>query len=78
MNKIKRVEEETVMKQGKIICVNYHVWYYNIPSRDYRQCTGRLIPMTVLNFILDENNEAITRYQEFDGKLYKRTIYKEH
>ena len=33
--------------------------------------------MTVLNFILDESNEANTKYQEFDGCIYKRTMYQE-
>ena len=76
-SKIRRVEEETVMKDGKITAVNYQVWYHNAPSRDYRQCTQRLIPMTVLNFILNEAVNVTTRYQEFHGCFYKRCTYTE-
>jgi hypothetical protein len=76
-NKIKRVEEEQVMKDGKIIAINYSVWYFNAKRRDYRHGHYKVIPMTVLNFILDESNEAITKYQEFDGNTYKRTMYQQ-
>ena len=76
-NKIKRVEEEQVMKAGKIIGINYTVWYKNGVRRDYRHGHYKVIPMTVLNFIMDESNEARTRYQEFDGNTYKRTMYQQ-
>ena len=75
--KIKRVEEEQVMKAGKIVGINYTVWYKNGIRRDYRKGHYTVIPMTVLNYIMDEGNEAITRYQEFYGCLYKRTMYQQ-
>ncbi len=82
MSKIWRVEEEQIMKAGKIIRTNYTVWYKDengarTARRDYREGQYKAIPMTVLNFILDENNEARTRYQEFDGNTYKRTMYQQ-
>lgn len=82
MCKIWRVEEEQIMKAGKIIRTNYAVWYKDengarTARRDYREGQYKVIPMTVLNFILDENNEARTRYQEFDGNTYKRTTYQQ-
>lgn len=82
MSKIWRVEEEQIMKAGKIIKVNYTVWYKDengtrTARREYRHGHYKVIPMTVLNFILDENNEATTKYQEFDGCIYKRTMYQE-
>ena len=82
MSKIWRVEEEQVMKAGKITGTNYTVWYKDengarTARRDYRHGHYKVIPMTVLNFILDENNEARTRYQEFDGNTYKRTTYQQ-
>lgn len=75
MTKIKRVEEEQVMQDGKIIAINYNVWYFNAKRRDYRHGHYTVIPATVLNYILDEGNEAVTRYQEYNGCLYKRTMY---
>ena len=82
MSKIWRVEEEQIMKAGKIVGTNYTVWYKDedgsrTARRDYRHGHYKVIPMTVLNFILDENNEARTRYQEFDGNTYKRTMYQQ-
>ena len=82
MSKIWRVEEEQIMKAGKITGTNYAVWYANengvrSARRDYREGQYKIIPMTVLNFILDENNESRTRYQEFDGNTYKRTTYQQ-
>ena len=82
MGKIWRVEEEQIMKAGKITGTNYTVWYKDengarTARRDYREGQYKVIPMTVLNFILDENNEARTRYQEFDGNTYKRTTYQQ-
>lgn len=73
---IRDVEERTIMHDGKVIAIDYSVRYYNIPQRDYRQCTGRLIPLTVLDFILDDNNIVETRYQNFDGNLIKTCVYK--
>lgn len=75
MTKIKRVEEETIMKEGKIVAINYRVWYKNGTKRAYFQNQYKVIPMTVLDFILDESNEANTRYQEYDGCIYKYTMY---
>jgi len=82
MSKIWRVEEEQIMKAGKIVGINYIVWYKDengarTARREYRHGHYKVIPMTVLNFILDENNEATTKYQEFDGCIYKRTMYQE-
>lgn len=80
MSKIFRVEEEQIMKSGKITGANYTVWYKDengvrTARRDYREGQYTVIPMTVINFILDENNETRTRYQEFKGNTYKRTTY---
>lgn len=82
MSKIWRVEEEQIMKAGKIVGINYTVWYKDengtrTARREYRHGHYKVIPMTVLNFILDESNEANTKYQEFDGCIYKRTMYQE-
>jgi len=82
MSKIWRVEEEQIMKAGKIVGINYTVWYKDengtrTARREYRHGHYKVIPMTVLNFILDENNEATTKYQEFDGNTYKRTMYQQ-
>ena len=82
MSKIWRVEEEQIMKAGKITGTNYTVWYKDengarTARRDYREGQYKVIPMTILNFILDENNEANTKYQEFDGHIYKRTMYQQ-
>lgn len=82
MSKIWRVEEEQITKDGKIIGINYTVWYKNesgerTACKSYRHGLYKVIPMTVLNFILDESNEATTKYQEFDGCIYKRTMYQE-
>lgn len=82
MSKIWRVEEEQIMKAGKIVGINYTVWYKDengtrTARREYRHGHYKVIPMTVLNFILDESSEATTKYQEFDGCIYKRTMYQE-
>lgn len=82
MSKIWRVEEEQIMKAGKIVGINYTVWYKDengtrTARREYHHGHYKVIPMTVLNFILDESNEANTKYQEFDGCIYKRTMYQE-
>ena len=73
---IRMVVEDTVMREGRIIEVNYTVRYYNARPRDYRQCTGRLIPMTVLNFILDEAVNVTTRYSNYRGDIIKTSTYK--
>ena len=75
MSSIKRVEEEQVMKSGKIIGINYRVWYKNGVRRDYRHGNYKAIPMTVLSFILNENNEVTIKHQDFNGCIYKRTMY---
>lgn len=77
MSSIKRVEEETIIKQGKIIGINYRVWYKEGTKRIYQKGHYKEIPMTILNYILDETNEAITKYQEFEGYIYKRTTYQQ-